>query len=360
MTSRERVMRAVNRLPVDRTPADYKAEPEVDAAMMERLGARSYEDLLQKLESDIRRIQPRQIAMPDRTLDGGIVEDYWGIRSRSVKASHGTYSMFVETSLWKASTVEEMARHPWPSPDIFDYSVMSEQVERYPEHAILYEGSDLFTRPSILRGMENLMLDMSTQPELAHYVFEKFTAFYCEDLTRALEATRGGFQLYCEWSDYGTQQGLLMSVPMWQEFVAPYLKRLIEVCHSGGVKFMLHSCGAIRDLIPEIVKLGVDILDPVQVAATGMEPEGLKRDFGDRISFHGGVDTQTTLPFGGPEDVSREVSHRVATLGAGGGYIIAPSHNIQPDTSVENILAMYDPGLRDLSVRREAACPFCA
>lgn len=355
MTSRERVMRAVDRLPVDRTPADYKAEPEVDAAMMARLGAQSYEQLLRRLEVDIRRIEPRQIAMPDRTLDGGIVEDYWGIRSRSMKASHGTYSMFVETSLWKASTVEEMQQHPWPTPDIFDYSVMAEQVKRYPEYAILYEGSDLFTRPSILRGMENLMMDMSMQPELAHFVFEKFTAFYCEDLTRALEATGGRFQLYCEWSDYGTQQGLLMSVPMWQEFVAPYLKRLIDVCHSGGVKFMLHSCGAIRDLIPEIIRLGVDILDPIQAAAVGMEPGNLKRDFGGQISFHGGVDTQTTLPFGSPEDVSREVAHRVATLGSGGGYIIAPSHNIQPDTSVENILAMYDPRLRLARVGTEAA-----
>jgi uroporphyrinogen decarboxylase len=254
--------------------------------------------------------------------------------------------MYVETEVWKADTVEDLEKHNWPWPDFFDYSTMAEQCKRYPEYAIMYEGSDLFTRPCILRGMENMMLDMCMRPDVAHYIMEKFTAFYCEDLTRALEATKGGLQLYCEWSDFGTQEGLLMSVPMWREFVGPYLKRLIDVCHSGGVKFMLHSCGAIRELIPDIIELGVDILDPIQVMAKGMEPAGLKKDFGDKICFHGGVCTQSTLPFGTPEAVSKEVASHVATLGAGGGYIIAPSHNIQPDTSVDNIMAMYDLSLR--------------
>ena len=346
MTPRERVMTAVARRLPDRTPADYKAEPEVNEAMMQRLQAGSYDELLSRLEVDIRRIEPRYVGPPSKVLDDGSVEDYWGIRSREVKASHGTYSMFVETAVWSAETVDDLEKHNWPSPDIFDYSVMAEQCERYPEHAIMFEGSDLFTRPCILRGMENMMLDMVMRPEMAHYVIDKFTTFYCEDLARALEATNGGFQLYCEWSDFGAQEGLLMSIPMWREFVAPYLKRLIDVCRSGGVKFMLHSCGAVRELIPDFLAIGVDILDPIQVMAKGMDPAGLKRDFGDKLSFHGGIDTQSTLPFGTPEDVSREVVDRVATLGAGGGYIIAPSHNIQPDTSPDNILAMYDPALR--------------
>ncbi|MFH1919775.1 MAG: uroporphyrinogen decarboxylase family protein [Planctomycetota bacterium] len=132
--------------------------------------------------------------------------------------------------------------------------------------------ADLFTRPCILRNMENVMLDMIERPEMAHYLFDKFTAFYSEDITRALEATGGGFDIYCEWSDYGTQRALLISVPMFREFLAPYLKRMIDVCHSAGVKFMAHSCGAIRPLIPDLTGLAVDILDPIQVAAEGMEP----------------------------------------------------------------------------------------
>jgi len=112
------------------------------------------------------------------------------------------------------------------------------------------------------------------------------------------------------------------------------------------VTFMLHSCGAVRKLIPDFIALGVDVLDPIQVGAQGMEPAALKREFGHQLAFHGAIDVQSTLPFGTAEDVRREVADRVATLGAGGGYVLAPTHNIQPDTPLENVLAMYDVALR--------------
>ncbi|MCX6376013.1 MAG: hypothetical protein NTU88_08300, partial [Armatimonadetes bacterium] len=106
-------------------------------------------------------------------------------------------------------------------------------------------------------------------------------------------------------------------------------------------------CGAVRDAIPDLIELGVDILNPIQPAAVGMEPEGLKRDFGDRLCFHGGIDIQYLLPLESPDTVRREVQRRVEILGDGGGYVLAPSHNLQQDISTENILAMYDLALRD-------------
>ena len=110
---------------------------------------------------------------------------------------------------------------------------------------------------------------------------------------------------------------------------------------------MLHSCGAIRELIPDFLELGIDILDPIQVAADGMEPARLKADFGDRVAFHGGVCTQTTLPFATPGDVREAVLDRISTLGKGGGYILASSHDISADTPPENVAALYDPALRE-------------
>jgi uroporphyrinogen decarboxylase len=346
MTSRERVLTAMGRRRPDRTPADYKAEPEVNRYMMEDLGLEDYEDLLLRLEIDVRRLEPRYVGPPFRTFEDGVFEDYWGIRSKHLQAASGSYDMHVWTPLWDARTVEDLARHAWPTPDIFDYSVMPEQVRRSGGFAVMYEGADLFTRPCILRNMENVLVDMVERPEMAHYLFGKFTDFYVEDITRALEATGGAFDLYCEWSDYGTQRAPLISGIMFRDFIAPYLKRLIDVCHAGGLKFMAHSCGAIRPLIPDLIGLGIDVLDPIQVTAAGMDPAGLKRDFGGQIAFHGGVSTQTTLPFGTPEDVRQAVRGRIATLGDGGGYILAPSHDISADTPPANILAMYDPGLR--------------
>lgn len=346
MTSRERVLTAVARRMADRTPADYKAEPEVNRYMMEHLGVGHYEDLLRRLEIDIRRLEPQYVGPPSRAFADGIIEDYWGIRSKHLEAANGSYDMHVRTPLWDAHSVEDLEKHPWPRPDIFDYSVMRDQCERHRGYAVMYEGADLFTRPCILRNMENVMVDMVERPEMAHYLFGRFTDFYCEDITRALEATRDGFDIYCEWSDYGTQRGPLISLAMFREYIAPYLKRLVDLCHASNVKFMAHSCGAIRAFIPDLIGLGVDILDPIQVAAADMEPAGLKRDFGQRLAFHGGVCTQRTLPFGTPQDVREAVLDRIATLGAGGGYILASTHDISADTPPENIIAMYNPELR--------------
>ena len=343
-------MRAANRQMPDRIPADYKAEPDVDQRMLEHFGAPTYDELLERLDIDIRRLDPVYVGPPFKDLGDDVFEDYWGIRSKNLQASHGSYDMHVHNPVWDAQSVDDLAKHNWPSPDLFDYSVMREQCARYRhgDYAIMYEGADLFTRPCILRNMENVMLDLAIRPEMAHYLFDKFTEFYCEDIRRAIEATDGGFDIYCEWSDYGTQRALLMSRVMWLEFIRPYLKRLIDVVHSVGAKFMLHSCGAVRELIGDFIELGADILDPIQVAAEGMDPAGLKNDFGESISFHGGVCTQTTLPFGTPDDVREAVRHRVRTLGAGGGYIISSSHDISADTPTENILAMFEPALREI------------
>ncbi len=347
MNSRERVLAAIERRPPDRVPADYKADAQVNERLCARLRAKDVDALQDRLDTDIRRIEPRYVGPPFRKLAGGVTEDYWGIRSKEVRTAAGVDTMFVPTALHEARTLADFERHPWPWPDIFDYSALAEGCARYPERAVLFEGSDLFTRPCILRGMENLMLDMVERPDLAHFLLEKFTAFYCEELTRALEATRGGFQLYCEWSDYGGQQGLLLSIPMWREFAGPYLKRLVDICHAGGVKFMLHSCGSVWKLIPDFIAIGVDVLDPIQVRADGMDPARLKREFGDRIAFHGGIDIQKTLPFGTPDEVRAEVAERVRTVARGGGYVIAPTHEIQNDAPTDNILAMYEPALRE-------------
>jgi uroporphyrinogen decarboxylase len=129
---------------------------------------------------------------------------------------------------------------------------------------------------------------------------------------------------------------------MFRTFIKPRLRKLIDMTHSHGVKFLFHSCGAIRPLIADLIEIGVDILDPLQAAAEGMEPQALKDAFGDRLCLHGGICTQYLLPKGTPDEVRAEVRRRVGILGAGGGYILAPCHVLQTDVPTENILAMSD------------------
>ncbi|MGE5527536.1 MAG: uroporphyrinogen decarboxylase family protein, partial [Patescibacteria group bacterium] len=142
--------------------------------------------------------------------------------------------------------------------------------------------------------------------------------------------------------DYATQRGLLMSLAMWREFFREPTRRLVEMAHAFGAKVLFHCCGAVHDLIPELIELGIEVLDPVQTSACGMEPARLKEEFGRSLAFHGGVNTQHTLPHGTVEDVRREVFRLRETLGRGGGYIMAPCHLIQSDVPLENILALYE------------------
>jgi uroporphyrinogen decarboxylase len=142
--------------------------------------------------------------------------------------------------------------------------------------------------------------------------------------------------------DYGTQRGLMMSPQMWRVFFAPHLETLADMAHNEGIKVFLHCCGSSREIIPDLIALGIDILNPIQPQAKGMDPRDLKAHFGNRLCFHGGIDTQKTLPFGSVNDVKEEVIDRLTIFGKEGGYILAPVHTIEPDVPLENILALYE------------------
>ena len=144
------------------------------------------------------------------------------------------------------------------------------------------------------------------------------------------------------YDDVATQNSLMISKKMWRNYVMPCHKRIIDVAREYGKPVMYHCDGALYPLLSEMVDMGIDVLNPVQADAKGMEPETLKAEFGDRISFHGGIDIIKTLPRGTVEDVKNEVSERIRVLGESGGYVLCSSHHIQSDTPLENVYAMYD------------------
>jgi uroporphyrinogen decarboxylase len=187
-----------------------------------------------------------------------------------------------------------------------------------------------------------MFVDMAERPDWAHFLCRKFTDFYKEDYTRAAEATRGRIDLYLLISDLGSQSGPLISLTMFRQFVAPYLKEMIDCIHGLGGKVVYHSCGLIRAFIPDLIAMGIDVLDPIQPVNPEMAPERLEADFGGRVVFHGGIDMQHLLPCGSPDDVRAEVRRYCETLGQSGGYILGPAHLFQPDVPPENIFAVYD------------------
>jgi uroporphyrinogen decarboxylase len=195
-------------------------------------------------------------------------------------------------------------------------------------------------------GTERFLYDMAANPEIVHAIIRRMTAFYLELNSRFFSALKNKIDIHFWGNDFGTQKGLLISVQMWRDFYEESYRRLIELAHSFGLKVMIHSCGAVRDLLPVFSELGIDILDPVQTGAAGMEPEGLKRDFGEQLIFHGGIDTQKVLPNGREDEVKSHVREMIDILGRSGGYICCSSNNIQTDTPVKNVTAMYEEIIR--------------
>ncbi len=351
MTSKERVLRAIRREPQDRTPVDFAATADTISKLEAHFGCTGYDAVLQCLGIDFRTVRPRYIGPPRPRRADGSFRDVYGAWRRTVRFEGGSYDEIVEGPLAAATSVEEIRGFPMPEVEWFDFSDIARQCETYAQFAVLAGGTrnDLdvrgystFQTPTYLRPMENLFRDFYLRPDLVHALFQRFTDFFLAFYERLFRSARGGIDIFVALDDYGGQHGPLISRELWREFARPYLKAGIDLAKDFGARVMLHSCGSVRSFIPEFLRLGVDVLDPIQVQAAGMVPEELAGEFGDTLTFHGAIDIQQTLPFGTPEDVRAEVAHRQATLGRYHGFILAPCHNILPDTPVANVLALYD------------------
>ena len=339
MTARERVLTALNHQVPDRTPRDFWAEEPSWNRLLAHAGHADRERLLRELGIDLRHLDA--VSAPETALGGGLFQNLWGERYVYQSTPWGPMREDVPGALAGAASLADLEAFAWPSPDARDYSQLAHQVRQHDEFALVYGFADVWQRPALVRGWEGMFLDMMEHPAWVHFLGRKFTDFYLADYTRAAEVTGGRIDLYLLISDLGSQHGPLISLPMFRQFVAPYLKEMADLIHRLGARVLYHSCGAIRPFIPDLIALGVDVLDPIQPTGPDMSPERLQADFGDRLSFHGGLDRQKLLPFASPEKVSAVARHYCETLGRNGGYILSPAHLFQPDVPPENVRAVY-------------------
>jgi uroporphyrinogen decarboxylase len=190
--------------------------------------------------------------------------------------------------------------------------------------------------------MEDFLVDVVAEPEFAHEVLDRL----CELETGLWDVFLdevGDYIQMVEWGDdFGIQNGLMLSADTYRSVVKPYQRRVNDAIHKRTkAKLFHHTCGSIYSLVEEMIDVGVDVLNPVQPLAAHNDSFRLKREFGDRICFHGGVDEQMALPTGTEQDVENEVRTRIEAFAPGGGYILAAAHNIQPDTPPQNVVAMF-------------------
>jgi uroporphyrinogen decarboxylase len=343
MTPRERMLAAIRHQKVDRIPTDIWATAEVHQKLREHFGQDA--NINERLRIDgMSGVSPEYVGPALPTVPEDEQVNFWGMRSRRVQYATGIYWEQFFHPVAFAQTVRDLDDYAWPRADWFDYSKLKEQAKVARERQLLMSGYMApFYFHNLLRGLEQSLVDPHVDPELTHAVVGKISDFFYEHHRRVFESAGGLVDIAQVTDDYGSQSGPLISLQTFRTFYRPHFQRFIALCKEFGVLVFHHDDGAMRDFIPDMIEMGVDVLNPVQWVCPGMDREGLKRDFGKSLCFHGGIDNQRILPFGTPEEVRAEVRSAIDSLASDGtGYILAPCHNIQAVTPVENIIAMYD------------------
>ena len=341
MIPSERWLAVLRRKKPDRIPMDYWATDETSRNLMNYLRVEKLEEMYEKLHID------PPVTVHSRYIGPEIPEgaDVFGCRFERVRYSAGVYDECVFHPLARYGSVGEIERnYRWPDIDWYDYSTIPEQIIDQEMHPIRGGGSEPFLIYKYLRGQEQAFKDLIINPDIVEYCLGVLFDLSYENTKRIYEQIPSKVMITYVAEDLGGQEDLMYSPEHIRRFFILGMKRMIDLAHGAGALVFHHSDGAIRRIIPDLIEAGIDLLNPIQWRCKGMEREGLKRDFGSRLIFHGGVDNQRTLPFGTVEDVRREVIDNIRILGEGGGYILAPCHNIQSITPPENIVAMYETG----------------
>ena len=308
--------------------------------------------LCQRLGIDFRWVVPHWVNVRDVEVDGA--EGYLDMWQTPHKYSPdgGYYAIFG----YPLGANEELTRadldsFDWPSlhnPEMF--TGLGEQARIWHEESEMVVGADgikvgFLQTASQLRGYEKLFIDLALYPDMAHELLGRISEVVNAMYREYMRAVGRFVQVVVITDDQGTQASLMMSPPMFRKFMKPYLRSQIETIKSEAphVKVLMHCDGAIRPIINDLIEIGVDILNPIQTNVAGMEDtRSLKEEFGDRVCFHGGIDVQQFLPNATAEGVRSEVVLRTSELGVGGGYIVAPCHNINVDIPLENVLTLFD------------------
>jgi len=338
MTPRERVHAALARQPVDRVPIFMWFHPDAArrlAGLLEIPAGR----LSEAMGDDVRQTwvgnnHAMEGIVHEREGDSHV--DDWGVDWVRV----GPFNQ-IRTSPLQDASPERIRAYRFPHHRIDALLRNMEPVVAFADR--YFVGCDvspcLFEMVCRLRGMEHAALDLAADVAQARSLLER-AADFCLAVSRAA-CQRFPLDWFWTGDDVGGQQAMIMSPQRWRELIRPHLERIFFVGKEFGLWVAYHSCGAIRPIIPDLIEIGLDVLNPVQCNCPGMDPIQLKREFGAHLSFMGGVDTQDLLPNGTADDVRRETEHLLEIMTDGGGYILAASHAIPPETPVENIFSMY-------------------
>ncbi|MEW6512284.1 MAG: uroporphyrinogen decarboxylase family protein [Bacteroidota bacterium] len=341
MTPRERWLALFARERPDRIPTDYWATDEVTARLLRDLRCADIEALYCHLHIDgIIPVEPPRTVEhhPDDPL-----ADIWGLRKNPINYGTGVYEEFANHPLESMTEVEELDRYKWPSADDHDYEAFRRMLMQVPGHRLVRSCIfEPFLIYCAMRGLEQAMMDLVADPDFVMTVLNYIFEYHYKLAERTFEIGKGRVEVTYVAEDLGGQTAPLMSLPLIRKFFLPNQKKMADLAKSFGIHVFYHTDGAVREIIPDLINVtGIELLNPIQWRCPGMERQGLVKDFGDKIIFHGAMDNQQTLPFGTVEDVKNEVLENIQIF-RGARWVCAPCHNLQPVTSTQKIVAMYE------------------
>jgi len=365
MTSKERVQRALNHQEPDRIPIDtggwlsgicYIAYDN----LKKKLGIESErrwlgwitgtvqldEEVLQRFHVDTRYVYPKEAADYDpQWRDGNSFVDEFGIRWTKPPTS---YYYDQETHPFEKLGINDIEKYDWPDPKAKGRDIgLKEQAKKISDagYAVLTVVPGPFEFTQYLRGMGPLFMDTIENPAYFCKLLDKVTEVLIGLNDRFLDTVGEYLDCFLFFSDYGNQRGSLINPKSWRKLVKPREAELVKALkRKTKAKIAFHTCGSAWDHLDDLVEIGVDVLNPVQISAANMDPYILKKKYGDVLSFWGGVDQQEVLPKGSPERVREESRKMICALGKGGGYLFGSCHNIQNDVPPENIIALFEEG----------------
>ncbi|NQT87904.1 hypothetical protein HQ560_14145 [bacterium] len=352
MTSRERVLAAVNHKQPDRVPIGLLFSPEAQAKAMAHLGIHEDRAFWEWTGNDSAVVAPdfpgeaSPIRYADPTIEvttDGRYLDIYRVPFRRVQTGFQEYvDIAGEPPLREAVTPDDLKAFPWPTADIWDYASIPAALERVSEKATECQSRGFFEISHFMRGMEAFLTDMALDPPMACAIMDSIIEHLFERARRILETAAGGYAVFEYNDDVASQRGLMVSPELWRRYLKPRMAVFCSLYKRHGAKVRYHCCGSVRAIIPDLIEIGVDILNPIQPLAAGMDPFELKREFGRDLTFHGGVDIQDFLIHASPQAVRDHTLRMIDVIGADGGFILAGSHSIQADTPPENVVAMVE------------------
>jgi len=375
MSNKKLLINAIKRGSATKVPLMYRSEPAINKKLIKYFGLKSidndWETLIEKLGADnfsdgetlsaFFNYFPKYIGPKFDALYEMNHFFIWGIKPIEMKIGDSTEIILHKNPpLQYLDEITDLRQYGFPKVEWFDfnnYKIISdadwkdfkdqpeikagelESSDKYFQNTFIL--NSLFMTSIFMRGFEKMLIDLLTNQKYAEALIGRIAEFMIDFHTKNLNSIGDKLDLFGIWDDFATQEELMISAEIWRKFYKLWDKKIIEIAKKRNLFVSFHVCGNCKEIIPDLIEMGVDILDPVQVSAKDMDLKGLKQEFGKDICFHGGIDAQKLLIEGTPEIIKEEVAKAKEIFKDRGGIILGPSHYITSDTPIENILAIY-------------------